>query len=501
MTQASAFIWAAATEPCLPWPRHVLLPEDWARMAAALADEPTLAVLALWADTAHVHALLLDEAAVMPMLASTAIDAGGYPALSPTRPGAAWFERMVHDLWGHTAVGGTDARPWLDHGRWSHTAPMALRPGPPSGPSEPPEFLPAGIEDLDQIPLGPIHGGIAPASHLRLTGRGETIVRLEARLGYAHKGTLTLMRGKSPRAAARFAARLSAEATVAHAIAFARATEVALQCDIPLRAIALRAVMAELERMVCHLGDLGAIANAAGFGVLSTRCSSHCEALHRAADLAFGHRLMMDCVIPGGIAADAVAGGAEAIGRALASLAAELPELQRLYRSASVVGHLSGVGTVSPEQVMRFAAGGVIGRATGRNTDVRRSPGYAPYPALGLEVPVLSAGDVEARTRIRLEEIAESIRLLRSLLAELPEGAVSVALPSESGEGIGFAEAARGEAWHWLRLDHGQIASVFTHDPAWAHWPLLEAAMAGGQAEDLPLIQASFGLASSGVDL
>jgi Ni,Fe-hydrogenase III large subunit len=501
MTQASAFIWAAATEPCQPWPRHVLLPEDWARMAAALAEEPTLALLALWADTGHVHALLLDEAANTPMLASTAIDAGGYPALSPSRPGAAWFERTVHDLWGHAAIGGTDARPWLDHGRWSHTAPMALRPGPPGGPSEPPEFLPAGIEDLDQIPLGPIHGGIAAASHLRLTGRGETIVRLEARLGYAHRGTLTLMRGKSPRAAARFAARLAAEATVAHAIAFARATEAALQCEIPPRAIAWRGVMAELERIVCHLGDLAAIANAAGFAVLSARCSLHCEALHRAADLAFGHRLMMDCVIPGGIAADVTAGGPEAIGRAVASLAAELPELQRLYGSASVAGHLSGVGIVSPDQVMGFAAGGVIGRAAGRNADVRRSPGYAPYPTLGLEVSVLSAGDAEARTRIRLDEIAESIRLLRFLLAAPLEGAVSVPLPSESGEGIGFAESARGDVWHWLRLDHGQIASVFMRDPAWAHWPLLEAAMAGGQTEDLPLIQASFGLTSSGVDL
>jgi Ni,Fe-hydrogenase III large subunit len=309
------------------------------------------------------------------------------------------------------------------------------------------------------------------------------------------------MRGKSPRAAARFAARLSAEATVAHAIAFARATEAALQCEPPPRAVAWRGVMAELERIVCHLGDLAAIANAAGFAILSTRCSLHAEALHRAAALAFGHRLMMDCVIPGGIAADVAVGGPEAIGRALATLAAELPELQRLYRSAAVVRHLSGVGTVSPEQVMRFAAGGVIGRAAGRTIDVRRAPGYAPYSTLGLEVSVLPAGDVEARTRIRLDEIAESIRLMRSLLAALPEGAVSVAPPSESGEGIGFSESARGDVWHWLRLDHGQIASVFMRDPAWAHWPLLEAAMAGGQSEDLPLVQASFGLASSGVDL
>ena len=144
--------------------------------------------------------------ATAPLLVSTEVEDGGYPALSPARPAAAWFERMVHDLWGHTAIGGTDQRPWLDHGHWPISAPLALRPGPP-GRSEAPEFLfPA---ELDQLPLGPVRGGIEPAAHLRLGIRGETIVRLEARLGYTHKGTLTLMRGKSPRAAARFAARLA----------------------------------------------------------------------------------------------------------------------------------------------------------------------------------------------------------------------------------------------------------------------------------------------------
>jgi hypothetical protein len=221
MMDASALIRATETEPCLPWARHVLAPADWARMAAMLADEPTLALLALWGDTGHVHAILYDAAADEPLLASTRIEAGCYAALSPSRPLSAWFERMVQDLWGHTATGGTDQRPWLDHGHWPQTRPMALRPDDLRGRSEPPEFLPVAGEDLDQLPLGPIHGGIEPAAHLHLTGRGETIARLESRLGYTHKGTLALMRGKSPRAAARFAARLSGEATVAHAIAFA----------------------------------------------------------------------------------------------------------------------------------------------------------------------------------------------------------------------------------------------------------------------------------------
>src|SRR5262249_13212673 len=149
-------------------------------------------------------ALLRHQGGVL--LVSTLVVDGGYQALSPARPLAAWFERMVHDLWGHTAVGGTDRRAWLDHGRWGHSPPMAMRPGPPAT-ADPPEFrIGAHLDQipLDQIPVGPVRGGIEPAAHLRLGVRGGMVEQLEAWLGYTHRGVLALMQGKSPRAAARF---------------------------------------------------------------------------------------------------------------------------------------------------------------------------------------------------------------------------------------------------------------------------------------------------------
>jgi len=501
MTGASTLIRSSATEPCLPCPRHVLPAADWAKMAAALAEEPALALLALWADTAQVHALFFDEVHAEPLLVSTRIADGRYTTLSAARPVAAWFERMVQDLWGHAADGGTDARPWLDHGHWPHARPMALRPDEPRAHGEPPEFLALEDETLDQVPLGPVHGGIEPASHLRLTVRGEAIVRLETRLGYTHKGTLALMRGKSPRAAARFAARLSGAATVAHAIAFAHATEAALQAEPPPRAIALRGVMAEIERITAHLGSLGAIGEAAGSPLLPARCGVHREAVHRVAGSAFGHRLMMDCVIPGGVAADIAPGGPEAVLHALTALAASLPELDDLCVRGPLARRLPGIGTIGMAQAQSVAAGGVIGRAAGRAGDVRRSPGYLPYALLAPPEPMPTTGDADARTRLRLMEIGDSIRVLRALLETLPPGPVSVPLPAGSGEGVGFAEAAHGDIWHWLRLDHGQIATAFLRDPAWAHWPLLEMTASGAQLADLPLILASFDLAASGVDL
>jgi Ni,Fe-hydrogenase III large subunit len=417
--------------------RRPLTREAWSQMAS----EPSPPLSALWADTREVYALL--RGVEGPFLVSTEVEDGGYPALSPVRPRAAWFERMVLDLWGHAANGGSDPRPWLDHGRWAHSAPLALRPGPPRL-IERPEF--ALDEALDQLPLGPVRGDLGPAAHLRLGISGETIVRMEARLGYTHKGTLALMRGKSPRAAARFAARLAGEATVAHAIAFARATEAASDCEVPPRAISLRAVMAEVERVGGNLGVLAAIAETVRCDALATRLDWHAEMLRRAALVAFGHRLMMDCVIPGGVAADIPADGDEALGRALSDIAFEAPELH------SAVGGLPEV-------------------------------------------------DVATRPRDRLRSVALGAGRVRELLATAPDGVIAAPLAPASGEAIGFADGPGGEVWHWLKLDHGQIAGAFLCDPSWEKWALLQEEAAGADMDDLALVMASLGLSSSGVDL
>ncbi|MBV8524758.1 MAG: nickel-dependent hydrogenase large subunit [Acetobacteraceae bacterium] len=469
-------------------------------MAAALSQDSALRLVGLWADVAQVHCLFADDAARVVLPASTAVQDGKYGALSPARPGAAWFERMLYDLWGHAAEGARDLRPWLDHGSWGHRRPMALRTAPIGPQPEPPSFLGSEGEDLHQVPVGPIHAGTIEPGHFRFTAHGETVVRLETRLGYAHKGTLGLMRGKPPRVAARFAARLSGDSTVAHSIAYSRAVEAALETEAPARAHALRAVMAELERIANHLGDIGAICNDAAFAFMLARCAWHREAVLRACARAFGHRLMMDCVIPGGIVAEMPPGSPEAIRDALAGVEAELPELLRIYQdTASLTDRVTGAGILDPHLAKLFGAGGFIGRAAGAEVDARRSPGYPPYA--DPHVPVLQDGDVNARVRIRFSEITESIRLVRQLLDDLPEGGISAPIVPGSGEGIGVAETFRGDAWVWVRIEGGMITAAFMRDPSWAHWPLLESAIRGNIIADFPLINKSFNAAYSGVDL
>jgi Ni,Fe-hydrogenase III large subunit len=499
---ALAIIRAGAPQGARPFERFALTAPQWSALAAALIDDPAPALLALWAEPGVVHAAFLEGEAVL--LASAPAEGGRYAALSPARPGAIRFERMIRDLWALSAEGAVDGRPWLDHGRWPVAGPMSGQPAPRPGAEPPqPDFLPVEGEGIHVIPVGPIHAGVIEPGHFRFHVQGECVVRLEARLGYKHKGTLSLMLGKTVRAAAAFAARLSGDSTVAHAWAFAAAAEAALGVVPPPRAIALRAAMAELERIHNHLNDWGFVCNDAAFAFPHARCGFLREQVLRACAAAFGHRLMMDRVLPGGVAPDIAPGGGAAILAALDAVEAEIPALLRVYDShASLQDRVVGTGFLDPVHAARYAAGGFVGRGSGRRFDARIAPGYAPYDLLAPAMAVEPGGDVDARVRVRVAELRISVALVRRLLMALPEGETMAPLPARAGEGSAMIEGFRGECLHWLRIDEGGlIRGAFLRDPSWLQWPLLEAAIEGNIVADFPLCNKSFNCSYSGVDL
>ncbi|HVE22660.1 MAG TPA: hydrogenase expression protein HypE [Acidocella sp.] len=439
--------------------------------------------VALWTDAQHAYALYQPGTLLAVPLAE-----GAYPALK--HPGASWFQRLAHDMTGAIATGAADTRPAIEQFR------------APDGTAPWPDFAAPEGEGAHVVSVGPVHAAIIEPGHFRFTLRGEQVLKLQSRFGYAHKGTLALMRGKSPRLAARFAARISGDATVAHSLAYAQAAEAALAFAPPRRAVHLRAVMAEIERLANHASDIGAIAGDVGFAFLDSRFAWHRESFCAAAYAAFGHRLMMDIVVPGGVASDLRPKGEAAILSSLDALETELPSLIRVFEDyASLQDRLIGTGIIPVELASAYAAGGYVGRASGQNADSRLTPGYAPYEKFGLVVPVEQEGDVAARIRIRLAEITESIRLVRALLAGLPDDGLTVAPPAGSGSGIGVAESFRGPVWTWLRLDNGVIADLFIADPSTLHWPLLEHAVTTSIFADFPVINKSVNGSYSGVDL
>lgn len=484
-----------------PWPRIMVEPKGW-RFATAQLAEGFWTLIGLWAEAKTVHLACRDDATGDLGIASLACPAGVYPAVSRFHPPAARLERAIADLYGLTPEDLPDQRPWLDHGKWGLRHPLG-RAG--QGPDRPPPypFLASEGEALHEIAVGPVHAGIIEPGHFRFTASGETVVRLEERLGYVHKGIDGLLTGADLATAARLAARVSGDSTVAYALAFARATEAALGIDAPPRAQALRALMAELERLANHIGDIGAVCNDAAMALMHAQTGILREQVLRVAATAFGHRLMMDRITPGGVTTDLDAAGSAAISGLVATLKKHFPPLVELYdQTASLQDRTVGTGHLKPGLARQFGAGGFVGRASGRHFDARKDAPHPPYDRLSFEVPLLQAGDVDARVWIRIREVEQSLGLIDQLLGRLPEGAIAIDVYPGPGEGVALIESFRGDVLAWLRLDAaGQVARCHLRDPSWFQWPLLEAAIAGNIVADFPLLNKSFNCSYTGHDL
>ncbi len=482
-------------------PRIVVDEEHWRLLASELAAG-RFALLGMWAEPGAVHMLLLDEPAAGMAVVSIECPQGRFPSVGSLHPPAIRLERAIRSLFGLEPVGLPDLRPWLDLGFWGISHPLAAAPD--VAPPLPYVFLPAEGEGLHQIPVGPVHAGIIEPGHFRFTANGETVVRLEERLGYVHKGIEALMQGSTLDKARRLAGRVSGDSTVAYAMAFAHAVESAWDIAVPPRALYLRALMAELERLANHFGDIGAICNDASFSLMHAQCGILRERTLRAADHCFGHRLMMDVVVPGGVAGDLRGGGLSKIGDLLGEIRARLPRLIELYdNTASLQDRTAATGVLSPELARQFAAGGYVGRASGRGFDARKQPGYAPYDRLAFDVPVLHAGDVNARVWLRIREVEQSLDLIEQITRSLPPGAICSEPTAVDGvrESFGLVEAFRGDVLVWLRLGGDRVLRCHLRDPSWFQWPLLEAAIEGNIVADFPLCNKSFNCSYSGHDL
>jgi Ni,Fe-hydrogenase III large subunit len=483
-----------------PWPRCVVSRSAWQQAAERLlAGEWSL--LALWGELGFAHMAVIEPATAQCAVLSIACPDRRFPSIGRFHAPAIRLERAMRDLFGLEAEGLDDTRPWLDHGRWDSRHPLGAAQGSRARQYS---FLPAEGHSLHQIPVGPVHAGIIEPGHFRFTANGETVVRLEERLGYVHKGTESLMAGATPDRGAVLAGRVSGDSTVAFALAFSRAAEAALGLEPPQRAIWLRALLAELERLANHFGDIGAVCNDAAFAIMHAQCGYLREQVLRAAQACFGHRLMMDRIVPGGVACDLSAAHAKTVLGLVAELRKRFPDLVELYENtSSLKDRTVGTGVLSPELARRFAAGGYVGRASGRTFDARRSPGYPPYESLRFDVPVVHAGDVNARVWIRIGEVHQSLDLVEQILAGLPAGPVRAALPGAGErEGVALVEGFRGDVLVWVRIGaDGRIVRCHLRDPSWFQWPLLEAAIEGNIVADFPLCNKSFNCSYSGHDL
>lgn len=436
-----------------------------------------------------------------------------YPDLSARFPCAGRMQRAVADLLGLTAPDALDQRPWLNHGAWPADA-FPLRQGgiDPSLCAERQvgdyPFVRVEGDGVHEIPVGPVHAGIIEPGHFRFSVVGEKVLRLEERLGYTHKGIEQRFTQLDPIEAARLAGRVSGDSTVAYAWAYCMALESAAGVRIPARATWLRAVMLERERIANHLGDLGALGNDAALAFGLAQFSRLREDWLRVSAALFEHRLMMDRIVPGGVAADLDGTAAEVMCAQCDALEAEVRTLRGIYdEHAGLQDRFIATGRVRPELAARLGLTGLAGRASGHAADLRCDYPWPPYDTLDVKMATHRNGDVAARVTVRFEEVLESLRLIRALCAGLPAGDIRgpVSLPRTPAFGAGWVEGWRGEIFIALALEPGasttRICRCHCHDPSWQNWPVLEHAVIGNIVPDFPLINKSFNLSYAGHDL
>jgi len=512
-------------EPLAPAYRMMLDAEDWdaaGRVAAGLGCRWA----GLWGDPAGgdrvgsdpvgegmvVYSCLEHLGDYLVLMTEVGLDHPFLASHGPHYPGAGRLERHLRDLLGIGFLNAADGRRWTRHQAWPEDQfplrpdfPAAGRPGRRTPADSKYPFASVQGSGVYEIPVGPVHAGIIEPGHFRFQAVGEEVLGLEERLGYVHKGIEKIAVGRDAPGLARLAGRVSGDSTVAHTWAACQAMERAAGWAVPPRANSVRALAAERERIANHLGDIGAICNDVAFTFAYAQCTRLREDWTRRSHELFGHRLLMDLVIPGGVARDLPF-------EAVSTLHADHAALRRAVKPLfdiiddhpSLEDRLLGTGLLRAEDACALGCTGYVGKASGQGFDVRRDSPYAPYDGLRLDVPVMAEGDVAARVRVRMEEVRGSLALLDRLLDTLPAGPIASRLPAPlpGATGLGFVDGWRGEVLSFVRFGaDGRIARFFPRDPSWFTWPALERLIQGNIVPDFPVCNKSVNASYSGHDL
>lgn len=432
-------------------------------------------------------------------------------SLATVYPAANRLERHAHDMFGIIFAGHPNLTRWTRHKAW-HKNEFPLRKDfvfKTDTQETPPDndypFVRIEGSGVCEVPVGPVHAGIIEPGHFRFHIAGEDILNLEERLGYVHKGIEKIAEGRDINGLLRLAGRVSGDSTVAHAWAACMACEAAAKIEVPARALFMRAIMAERERIANHLGDIGAICNDVGFAFAYYQFGRLRELWQRLNLEIFGHRFMMDCIIFGGVKLDLSKLKIKAMHRQIAEFKEEAAELFTIIdRNDSLQDRLKTTGILKHDLAKKIGALGYVGRASGCSYDARQKLGYAPYDQINITVPVFMAGDVAARLKVRAKEILVALNALEELLAKLPLGAVSAEkniLPVNA-EGLGIVEGWRGEILTYVGFDgNGKVSRFFPRDPSWCNWPALELLIQNNIIPDFPVCNKSVNGSYAGHDL
>jgi len=514
----SEFIAATILDSGLGPCRTLDIAADYWGVCAKYAENEGIRWAAAWAedhsDTLQINALLETNGDYLILRTQVATDCPELPSQAPYYWAADRSERHIQDLFGVCFTDHPEPKRWIRHQAWPEDAFPLRKNFPADGipgiqPHTPPDkdypFLSAKGSGVYEIPVGPVHAGIIEPGHFRFQAMGETILNLEERFGYVHKGIEKIAEGRNPEQLARLAGRVSGDTTVGHTWAACMAMERAAGIEVPARGLHIRALLCERERIINHLWDMGAICNDVGFAFANYQFGRLRENWVRDNDHLFGHRLLMDRIIPGGVSHDLSVEAIAHIEQSNQVLEKELGEIVTLLDfSESLEDRLITTGVLTVETASKLGALGYVGRASGQSFDVRRDVRYPPYDQFEIQVPLENQGDVASRFWIRYKEIRASFKIIKQLIETLPAGALCAAwqIPAAGAEGIGMIEAWRGEIVCFVSFElDNRIGRYYPRDPSVINWPALEKIVLENIVPDFPVCNKSLNGSYSGHDL
>ena len=399
------------------------------------------------------------------------------------------FEREIHENWGLEF----ENHPWYKPVR-------DFMPGKY-------KFFQMEGEELHEVGVGPVHAGVIEPGHFRFICNGEDVLHLEIQLGWQHRGTESLMlKKKKLIERVLLAEGVAGDTSVSHSTAFAGTWESLCGFTPSEDVLWARTLAAELERMANHTGDLGAICGdvayqlgAAVYGRLRTPIVNFSQRW-------CGNRLGKGNVRP---AYAPYAFTEELKQQLLNDLTAYerdfLEMCDKIQHFPSVLSRLERTGVVSTEQAESIGAVGMAAKCAGVCRDTRASHPYGVYGSLDVKPVVKNTGDVLARTELRIDEVKQSMAIVRALLEKMPvfDGKMrSAGSPKANSFAISLTEGWRGEICHCaITDDEGELAVYKIKDPSFHNWMALALAVRGNEISDFPICNKSFNLSYCGHDL
>ena len=427
------------------------------------------------------------------------------PSLAPIAPLLSWYEREMTDLCGLRFEGQPQPDPLvLLPGASLPRAPLLPGSAAPVHYAPAPHNLPvvagAAPQDVQLLPFGPIRADVLESAEFLFLYIGEAILHYQPQLFFKHRGMEKRFEGQNPDLAVVLAERVSGIGGVAHAIAFCHAIESAARCEVPRRAMWLRVLLAELERIYNHLHYLGHLCNTTTLKVADAE-GKYLEELAKQINCrATGSRLLRSLIAPGGLRREPQL---DQIAAPLGRLRAEFESYAELLESStSHLDRLITTGILGRRLAFDQGATGPIERASGVDRDSRRDQPYEAYAEMPLRVALEQGGDAHARQQVRIAEIANSIEIVTHILDGLPAGASRIDCHAEPGtEGLGWSESPRGTLYYAAHLDEkGALARVKIKSPSFSNWRVFPYTVHDSNMMDYAINEASFGLSIAGCD-